>query len=89
MPFFARARDRSGILLTGLPGKRYKRIARSPPRAGMRPYNLIFEYLLRNLPFSGDLSYVIIKVLYKTLQTAAGGPDFKKGDGYGLRKTYD
>jgi hypothetical protein len=28
-----RARDRSGILLSGVPGKRYKRIARFPVRS--------------------------------------------------------
>jgi hypothetical protein len=32
-----RARDRSGILLHGLPGKRYKRIARFFAQQKMRP----------------------------------------------------
>jgi hypothetical protein len=37
---FARARDRSGILLPGLPGKRYKRIARFPVQGNLRlPWN--------------------------------------------------
>jgi hypothetical protein len=37
MPFLSSARDRSGILLPGLPGKRYKRIARFFAEQKMRP----------------------------------------------------